>query len=127
MYKIVTSLFILFLLYGCAMKQVKLEQSATIVLKTPKLKFYDQGFITKYDDHIDLQIFNAGKLVLNLSIYENRVCQSTLECLSHKEFNKAYLTSSYEDKFLYKLFSKKDIRFKDRKNNILIKVIKKEN
>ena len=34
------------------------------------MKFYDKGFITKYDDYIHLQIFNVGQLVLNLEIYK---------------------------------------------------------
>ena len=87
------------------------------------MKFYDKGFITKYDDYVHLEIFNIGQLVLNLKIYQDTVCQSTFKCMSSKEFNKIYLNSSYPNNFLHKLFSKDKIYFKDRKNGILIKVI----
>jgi len=86
------------------------------------MKFYDKGFITKYEDNIHLQIFNVGNLVLNLKIYKDEVCQGTLQCISSEEFNKQYFHTSYKDDFLYNLFSKNKIYFKDRENNILIKV-----
>lgn len=116
-------LFILsFLIIGCSMKQPIKSQSATILLKTPTMKFYDKGFITKYEDNIHLQIFNAGQMVLNLKIYKDEVCQGTLQCMSSKEFNSLYFHTSYKDNFLYNLFSQNKIYFKDRENNILIKV-----
>jgi len=86
------------------------------------MKFHDKGFINRYDDHIHLQIFEVGHLALDLEIYKDKVCQSTLECISSKEFNAQYLDNSYKEDFLYNLFSKKDIYHKDKLNNILIKV-----
>jgi len=86
------------------------------------MKFYDQGFITKYDDHIVLQIFNVGQIILNLKVYKDEVCKGTLQCMSSKEFNKIYFSKSYNDDFLYNLLSKNKIYYKDKKNNILIKV-----
>ena len=99
------------------------------------MKFYDKGFITKYDDNIHLQIFNAGQMVLNLKIYKDEVCQGTFECISSKEFNSKYFHTSYKDDFLYNLLSNVEngdfknniprnnkIYFKDKKNKILIKV-----
>ena len=86
------------------------------------MKFYDKGFITKYDDYIHLQIFNVGQLVLNLKIYKDEICKGTLQCISSKEFNKKYFNSLYKDDFLYNLFSKNKIYHKDKINNILIKV-----
>lgn len=114
--------FIIFIFIGCAEKQPIVSKGATIVFKTPFMKYYDKGFITKYDDHINLQMFNTGKLVLDMDIYKNKVCKSTLECLSSKEFNKQYLHDSYEGQFLYELFSKEKIYHKDKLNGILIKV-----
>ena len=86
------------------------------------MKFYDKGFITKYEDNIHLQIFNAGQMVLNLNIYKDEVCQGTLQCMSSKEFNTQYFHPSYNDDFLYNLFSQNKIYFKDKENKILIKV-----
>ena len=86
------------------------------------MKFHDTGFITKYKDSIHLQIFNAGQSVLNLTIYKDKVCQSTFQCISSKEFNALYFHRSYEEDFLYNLFLENKVYFKDKKNKILIKV-----
>jgi len=123
MYKYLFIFLFSFILLGCSLKQPKISNSATVIFKTPNMKFYDKGFITTYDDYIHLQVFSAGTIVLNLEIYENRICQSTLKCLSGEDFNKQYLSKDYEDNFLYNLFSRNNIKFKDKKNNILIKVI----
>jgi len=107
---------------ACATKQPTITSSHTIIIKTPKMKFYDKGFISKYEEYIHLEIFQVGNIVLDLKIYKNEVCQSTLKCISSKEFNEKYLHNSYKDDFLYNLFSQKKIYFKDTINNILIKV-----
>jgi hypothetical protein len=86
------------------------------------MKFYDKGFISKYPNYINLQIYNAGSVALNLDIYKDRICQSNLECVDAKDFNKQYLSKEYSGDFLYNLFSKSKIYFKDKKNKILIKV-----
>ncbi len=119
-------LILVFLISGCAFKQPQLSQSATILLKTPTMKFYDKGFITKYSDHTQVQIFSAGNMVLSLDIYEDRICKSTFECLSLKEFNKQNLNASYKDTFIKELFEKadKNVIFKDKKAGILIKIIR---
>lgn len=120
--KISFSFLIALVFISCAIKQPIVTSSHTILIKTPQLKFYDKGFISKYDDYIHLQIFQVGNIVLDLKIYKDTVCQSTLECISSKEFNKKYLHNSYKDDFLYNIFSQKKIYFKDTINNILIKV-----
>jgi len=114
----------IFIFIGCSQKQPTLSQSATIIFKTPLMKFYDKGFLTHYDDYIHLQIFNLGNVVLDLKIYEDQICRSTLECMSNKKFNERYLNKNYTDNFMYKLFKQNKVYFKDKKNNILIKIIK---
>jgi len=113
--------FIAFIFTSCSYK-ANIAKSATIVFKTPKMKFYDKGFVNKFDEYINLQIYNVGTIVLNINIYKDMICKSALQCMSSKEFNQKFLSSNYEDDFLYKLFSKNNIRFKDRANSILIKV-----
>lgn len=88
------------------------------------MKFYDKGFIVHYDDYIHLQIFNLGNIVLDLKIYKNKICQGTLRCMNSKKFNEKYLNKNYADDFMYKLFKKDKVYFKDKENNILIKIKK---
>ncbi|MGM0519407.1 MAG: hypothetical protein ACQERD_07170 [Campylobacterota bacterium] len=88
------------------------------------MKFYDKGFIYNYDNFTQVQIFSAGQAVLDMKIYENRVCTSTFKCQDLKTFNARNLDKSYEKDFLEKLFSsnKKEVIHRDRKNGILIKI-----
>lgn len=103
-----------------------LVSSATILIKTPKLKFYDKGFISKFQNYTEVQILSAGTAVLKLKIYEDKLCRDTFECQTLDSFNREYLSSSYEDNFLKELFEKdeKEIIFKDKENSILIKIKK---
>jgi len=117
---IVLSIFFI----GCSYKQPILSQSATIIFKTPILKVYDKGFITHYDNYVHLQVFNVGSVVLNLEIYKDKICKSSFKCLSSKEFNEKYLSKDYKDNFMYNLFKNDIVRFKDKKNKILIKIKK---
>jgi len=107
---------------SCTSKQVKLSKSAIIIFKTPSMKFYDKGFVNIYDKYINVQIYNSGIVALSLDIYKDKVCKGFLQCMSGKEFNMTYLSSTYEDEFLYKLFSSKKVYFKDRLNGVFIKV-----
>lgn len=113
-----------FIITACSITQPKLSQSATILLKTPTLKFYDKGFISYFENYTQVQIFSAGSLVLNLEIYKDRICQSTFACKSLKEFNKQNLDDSYPDTFIKELFDKKDkkVVFKDKEKGIMIKI-----
>lgn len=88
------------------------------------MKFYDKGFIFKYDNYTQVQIFSAGTAVLDMKIYEDRVCKSTFECQDLKTFNSINLHNSYDESFLKELFDKneKEVTHRDRKNRILIKI-----
>jgi hypothetical protein len=90
------------------------------------MKLYDKGFIKTYPNHTQVAIFSAGTAVLELKIYENRICKDTFECESLSDFNKKHLSPTYEEHFIKKIFEKKDktILFEDRVHNIVIKIIK---
>jgi len=86
------------------------------------MKYQDNGFINYYDDYIHLQLLNLGTTILDLKIYKNKICKSTLQCLEAEEFNTQYINKNYKKSFLYDLFLQNNIYFKDTKNKILIKV-----
>lgn len=117
-------LVLAFIFTGCFNKEPILSSSVTILIKTPQMKFYDKGFIYKYDDYTQVQIFSAGTVVLDMKIYEDRVCKSTFKCQDLKTFNKENLDKSYNEMFLKNLFDKneKEVVHRDKKNNILIKI-----
>jgi hypothetical protein len=117
-------ILILFLIFftACSTKQAKISNGAIIIFKTPSMKFYDKGFVKVFDKYINLQIYNSGQVALNLDIYKNKICKGFLQCQDSKQFNKNYLNKNYDADFLYKLFSKKRVYFKDKTNGIFIKV-----
>ncbi len=108
---------------ACSTKQLS-SNSAIIIFKTPSMKFYDKGFVKRFNDYVNLQIYNSGQVALNINIFKNKICKGFLQCQSSKEFNRLYLSSSYDDDFLYKLFISKKVYFKDKPNGIFIKVKK---
>ena len=120
--------FSIFIFTGCfSTNQPQLNSSsATILIKTPQMKFYDKGFIYKYKDYTQVQIFSAGTAVLDMKIYEDKVCRTTFKCLDLKTFNKENLSSSYADNFLKELFERneKEVIHRDKTNDILIKIIR---
>jgi hypothetical protein len=121
MFKIIIIAIFLFF-SGCSSKAPLASKSSVVLFKTPVMKFYDKGFVNYFGDHIHLQVFAVGNVVLDLKIYENKICQSTFRCMDAKQFNAQYLHTSYKEDFLYNLFLQKNIYHKDRKNGILIKV-----
>tara|TARA_B100001063_G_scaffold219376_1_gene223439 strand:+ start:3510 stop:3917 length:408 start_codon:yes stop_codon:yes gene_type:complete len=114
----------IFIFTACVSKKPTLSSSATILIKTPKMKFYDKGFIYNYNDYTQVQIFSAGTVVLDMKIYNDRVCKSTFECQDLKTFNRENLNKSYNEMFLKNLFNKneKEVVHRDKENNILIKI-----
>jgi len=113
---------LLFFFVGCSSKLPYKSMSSTVLIKTPTMRYHDKGFINYFDDYVHLQLLNIGTVVLDLSIYKTKICKSTLRCISSNEFNTQFLDKSYNEDFLYTLFTNKKIYFKDRKKNILIKV-----
>ena len=124
--KVLRYSFLIFILSACSIKEPNISQSATILIKTPTMKFYDKGFISKFDNYTQVQIFSAGTSILNLKIYEDRVCQSSFECVTLEKFNRQNLNSSYPKNFIKELFDANDKKtvYKDKKNSILIKITK---
>lgn len=88
------------------------------------MKFYDKGFITKFEDYTKVQVLSTGVTILELDIYENQICKDTFKCQSAKSFNEEFLHKSYKNNFLKALFEKeeKETTFRDMQNNILIKI-----
>lgn len=123
--KNIAILFIsLFLFAGCFQTKPQLTSSATILIKTPTMKFYDKGFIFKYSDYTQVQVFSAGTAILDMKIYDDVICASTFECENLNVFNAKNLHKSYDKDFLRDLFNKneKETIHRDRDNRILIKI-----
>lgn len=111
---------------ACSFNQPKIVSSATILIKTPNLKYYDRGFISIYNNYTQVEILSAGTTILRLKMYKDRICRDTFECQTFSSFNKEFLSSEYKDTFIKELFEKREKKtlFRDEKNRILIKIIR---
>ena len=120
--------FSIFIFTGCfSTNEPQISSnSATILIKTPQMKFYDKGFIYKYKDYTQVQIFSAGTAVLDMKIYEDKICRTTFKCQDLETFNKENLASTYPNNFLKELFERnqKEVIHRDKANDILIKIIR---
>ena len=85
----------LFFLGGCSPKNYKVNESRLIVLKTPKIKYADLGYIRSNEDEVRADLFVAGNLIQSLEV-DILVCVNE-GCLSKSAFNEDYLHPSYPD------------------------------
>jgi len=103
------------LLAGCANisaprpnidKQAK-HSSSFILLKTPVLRYADQGFVAKKSNKIDVQIYSNGVAAFKMDISPTKVCSGSglFKCMSSQKFNMKYLNSEYPPDTLYKIFA----------------------
>ena len=102
----------LLLISGCSSKNIvqeKNQESAFIILKTPKIKYADMGFIYRSDSFIKVEIYQMGQAIMSLTINGMNICLSTLKCMEKRDFNKEMLIASYPDTLLENIFRGKPI------------------
>lgn len=94
------SLLIL-ILGGCAQKQYEISKPKLIVLKTPKLKFADTGYIRSSGESVEAELFTAGMVVEKISI-DDKVCIKA-GCMSEEAFVREYLSPEYPQDILRRI------------------------
>lgn len=80
---------------ACSVKNYEHTQTKIIVIKSPKIKFADVGYLRNSGDTIELELFIAGKNIEKITL-NHLVCTSE-GCMSKSGFNKEYLNSAYPD------------------------------
>lgn len=78
---------------GCSAKHFTHSEPKMIVLKTPKLKFADTGYIRTDGEALQVELFAAGMAVEKITI-DQEVCVSA-GCMSEEKFVRDYLYSDY--------------------------------
>ena len=92
---------------ACSVKDYKNSEAKIIIIKTPKLKFSDLGYVRYSGDAIELELFSAGKVVQKIAI-NHLICLNE-GCMSKGGFNREYLNAAYPDSLLQNLFRGKPI------------------
>jgi len=106
-------LIFLFLFSACSIKDYKFTQTKIIVIKSPKIKFSDLGYIRNSADSIELELFVAGKAIEKISV-NNLICVRE-GCMTKSGFNKEYLNVSYPDNTLQNILLAHPIYKSDNK------------
>lgn len=78
---------------GCAQKHYEISKPKLIVLKTPKIKFADTGYIRSSGESVEVELFTAGVAVEKITI-DDKVCVSA-GCMSEEMFIREYLSTEY--------------------------------
>jgi len=99
---------IFFLLFsGCSVKNFSSKESKIVVIKSPKLKFNDIGYIKDDGSYVRLELYSAGVAIESIDI-KHLVCTKQ-GCITKSKFNKEYLHPSYPNDILRNILLKKPI------------------
>lgn len=107
-YTLWASLLILLVLSGCGAKPFVKRDAATIIFKTPKIKFADAGYVRSNEELVALELFSAGQAVAKFEI-ENLVCIEGEGCMRKSSFNAEYLSAYYPDTLMENILRSKPI------------------
>jgi len=103
-----TLLLVFTLLFSaCSIKNYEQTQSKIIIIKTPKLKFADLGYLRNTDNAIELELFVAGKSIEKFTV--NHLVCVNVGCMSKSGFNEEYLNAAYPDDLLQNILLGREI------------------
>ena len=106
-YTLWASLLIL-LFGGCMAKPYVQTDAATIILKSPKLKFADVGYVRSNEELVALELFSAGQAVAKIEV-EKLICIEGEGCMRKSRFNAEYLSQKYPDTLLENILRSRPI------------------
>ncbi len=116
-------------LIGCSVKTTPVYA----VIKTPKFKAADQGFVKEGFGYKKLIIYKAANAPVEITLKNSYICLNG-KCMDKEKFIKNYMPKGYSPDFFDKILnkecpkgfyckkSKNRILFKDKKNGILIMI-----
>jgi len=92
---------------ACSIKDYEQTQTKIIIIKSPKLRFADVGYVRNSSKSIELELFTAGQSVEKITI-NHLICVSD-GCMSKSGFNEEYLSSFYPNDILQNILLSKAI------------------
>lgn len=92
---------------ACGIKDYEQTKSKIIIIKSPKIKFADLGYIRNSEKSIELELFLAGKSIQKIGI-NHLICVDD-GCMSKGGFNAEYLHKSYPNDLLQNILLGKPI------------------
>ena len=92
---------------ACSIKNYEQTQSKILIIKSPKIKFADLGYVRNTNKAIELELFVAGKSIKKIAI-NHLICVDD-GCMSKSGFNEEYLHHSYPSDILQNILLSKPI------------------
>ncbi|MBE0491573.1 MAG: hypothetical protein IBX44_04935 [Sulfurospirillum sp.] len=85
---------------GCSVKEkIVVSKAYYILIKTPRIKIADTGFLTQSETSTKLQIFNATTPLLNLHVTQSQICLEAT-CMQKSRFYEEFFAGVHYDDFL---------------------------
>ncbi len=100
-------LITILLFTACSTKNYEHTKTKIIIIKSPKIKFGDVGYIRNSESSVELELFMAGQAIEKISI--NHLICVTAGCMSKSAFNQEYLNESYPSDILQNILLAKPI------------------
>ncbi|ADN09883.1 hypothetical protein [Sulfurimonas autotrophica] len=98
--------FVLFL-SACSIKNYEHTSAKIVIIKSPKIKFSDIGYVRHTKDAIELELFVAGHVYKRIHI-NHLICVDN-GCMSKSSFNQEYLSGAYPSSLLQNIILAKEI------------------
>ena len=93
---------------GCAKNSPQNSQAVSFTVISPTLKVSDAGFIHKFKEKTELQIYNSGISILKMDISENKICLNSA-CDDEPTFNRKFFKNSHYNGFFSDILNHKPI------------------
>lgn len=87
--------------------QPKHSSSVLFSFISPQIRISDAGFVHRYTNGTQIQIYSSGALILNLKLSQN-ICINSA-CQSRQSFNTKYLNSPHYDEILDDIIAQRAI------------------
>ena len=83
---------------ACSIKNYERTQTKIIIIKSPKIKFADIGYVRNSDKAVELELFFAGQAIEKISV--NHLVCTDEGCMSKRGFNEDYLNAAYPEEIM---------------------------
>lgn len=97
-----------FLFIGCASRTPVTSKALNFKIISPLVKISDAGFIYRYPNRTNLQIYSSGVAILSLNIKDEKVCMNGA-CDDELSFNSRFFKKEHYKGFLNAILLKKPL------------------
>jgi hypothetical protein len=99
----------IFFFSACGTQPYLHQNSAFIVLKTPTMRYADQGFVYENPDEVKVEIYSSGQALFSLRVTKDSVCTGVLSCMGKEAFTKNVLSPHYPSETIEAVFRQRPV------------------